>query len=49
MGTIQSIFQQALLAEAAYANFWDSDLNALITDREDVRKNQGVRLVDLIV
>ncbi len=27
MSTIQNLFQQAQLAEAAYANFWDSTLD----------------------
>ena len=38
MNTIQNLFQQAQLAEAAYANFWDSNLNALITNPDDVQK-----------
>lgn len=32
MSTIQDLFQQTLLAEAAYANFWNSSTNSTITD-----------------
>lgn len=38
MNTIQNLFQQAQLAEAAYANFWDSNFNSLISNSEDVKK-----------
>lgn len=31
MSTIQNLFQQAQLAEVAYANFWDSTLSQTIT------------------
>jgi hypothetical protein len=37
MSAITSLFDQAQLAEAAYANFWDSELNVLITNPEDVK------------
>ena len=37
MSAIQELYQQAVLAEAAYANFWDNNLNALITNPEDVK------------
>lgn len=30
MSAITSLFDQAQLAEAAYANFWDSELNVRI-------------------
>ena len=36
MSTITSMFEQAQLAEAAYANLWDNNLNSLITNPEDV-------------
>ena len=38
MSAIRVLFQQAQLAEAAYANFWDGELNAVITNSEDVLK-----------
>ena len=38
MNTIQNLFHQAQLAEAAYANFWDTNTNALITAPDDVQK-----------
>ncbi|RLJ69168.1 hypothetical protein, partial [Sulfurisoma sediminicola] len=34
MSTIQDLFQQAQLAEAAYANLWDADLKQPISDNE---------------
>jgi len=34
---INSIFEQAELAEAAYANFWDEDANEVITNVDDVK------------
>lgn len=37
MSAITSLFDQAQLAEAAYANLWDSELNVLITNPEDVK------------
>lgn len=37
MSTIQDMFQQAKLAEAAYANLWDAVLNQPITDKEKVK------------
>lgn len=37
MSTIQDLFQQAQLAEAAYANLWNIGTNSVITDRELVR------------
>lgn len=37
MSTIQELFQQAQLAEAAYANLWNIDTNSAITDRELVK------------
>jgi len=37
MNTIQDLFQQALLAEAAYANLWNSATNSAITDPELVK------------
>ena len=36
MSSIQDIFQQAQLAEAAYANLWDATLNQTITAKNDV-------------
>jgi len=36
MNTIQNLFQQAQLAEAAYANLWDSNLNQTITATDRV-------------
>ncbi len=38
MNTIQDLYQQAQLAEAAYANFWSSGTNSVITDAELVKK-----------
>ncbi len=32
MSTIQELFQQAQLAEAAYADLWDSSTDSVITD-----------------
>ena len=37
MNTIQKLFQQAQLAEAAYSNLWDAKLNKPITDDEEVK------------
>lgn len=37
MNTIQNLFQQAQLAEAAYANLWNSNTNSAITDTELVK------------
>jgi len=34
MSTIQDLFQQAQLTEAAYANFWNTTTNSTITDPE---------------
>ena len=34
--TISNLFEQAQLAEAAYADFWDIGLNTVITTRDDV-------------
>ena len=44
MNTITQLFDQAELAEAAYANFWDKTTNSIILDKENVQaalKNQG--------
>lgn len=37
MSAIQDLFQQAELAEAAYANLWDTGLNRPITADDDLR------------
>jgi len=37
MNTITSIFDQALLTEAAYANFWDAQLSQTLTLPIDVK------------
>jgi len=37
MNTVTSIFEQAQLAEAAYANLWDAGLSQPITLKEDVK------------
>ncbi|HUW25977.1 MAG TPA: calcium-binding protein [Gallionella sp.] len=37
MSTIQNLFEQAQLAEAAYANLWNSNTNSVITDSELVK------------
>lgn len=45
MSTIQDLFQQAQLAEAAYANLWNPATNSAITDRELVKSaliNEGM-------
>lgn len=36
MNTITQLFDQAELAEAAYADFWDETTNSLISDKEDL-------------
>ena len=47
MSMNQDLFQQAQLAEAAYAILWNSDTNSAITDTEIVKvalRNEGMSL-----
>ena len=37
MNTVRSIFEQAQLAEAAYANLWDAGLSQPVTFEDDVK------------